>query len=210
MTSSFTGKKQLITYISFLSDEQCERILNDLYGRLELLQNNSPAPDWNEAQHPRADNGQFAPGGSGRVHMKKSEAEKWDKTGKQVPSSKKITQMKHDLAVEERFRNLYKEDSKDWNFFEERRVKKARELAEAERDLKMERRLDLEGKVSKRILKKKVDEYHDVDEEIDYMEEKYADRDRNSETFMCVVFPKTKAGEKKRQKYEELKNVKRN
>ena len=82
---------------------------------------------------------------------------------------------------------------------------KQRELAELARDIKLERRKKIEGKVSSRILKKKVAQFRDLEEEIDYIEERYADRNPNSPTQDQVVFPETKKGKKAKAKYERLK-----
>ena len=74
-----------------------------------------------------------------------------------------------------------------------------------ERDIKFEKRKKIESKVSQRVNEKKIKQYQEIDNEIDYIKEKYADRNPESKTQGEIVFPKTKKGQKAKAKYERLK-----
>lgn len=55
------------------------------------------------------------------------------------------------------------------------------------------------------ILVKRVAKFRDLEDEIDYIEEQYADRNPNSSTQGQVIFPETSKGRKTKAKYERLK-----
>ena len=170
--------------------------------------------DWEESDHPRAEDGKFTNGPSRNYgpfgedrhkHMHQDEAERWDRIGKEGAYDKRLTKKKAEIAKLQRRQEMYKEGGVGWNDLQSRIVKSQRELAELERDIKLEKRKSIEGKVSARVNAKKIKQYQELDEEIDYIEEKYADRNPNSPTQDQVVFPKTKKGEKAKAKYERLK-----
>lgn len=203
------NKINLILFIAQLSDEQCARILEKF---TEKLANKSQvdnltiynSKEWDELEHPRHDDGRFAPNGSGREKMTRTEAKSWDKTGRSYPYDKRLTAKKAEISKLKRKLNTNLSIGEK-NHLRSDIVQKERELAELTRDIKLERRMKIEGKVLSRILKKKVKKFSDLEEEIDYIEEKYADRNPNSPTQGQVIFPETKSGRKALAKYERLK-----
>lgn len=202
-----------------LNDEQCGRILASVQPHLGATISARDG-NWDESKHPRAEDGKwtngpdqnnggrkrnYGPFGEDRWnHMSNAEAERWDSIGKQGAYDKRLTKKKAEIAKLERRQKNYKKNGPTWNDFQSKIVKSQRELAELERDIKMEKRLDLESKVARRVNAKKIKQYHELDDEIDYIEEKYADRNPESETQDQVVFPKTKKGQKAKAVYERL------
>lgn len=202
------NKVNLILFIAqTFSDEQCANILVQLTQNITskygvIVANNKQ--QWVESKHPRHNDGRFAPNGSGREDMTHAEAERWDRAGHSYPYDKRMTKIRAEISRLKRKRdNALSKERKDR--LQSEVVQKQRELAELARDIKLERRKKIEGKVSSRILKKKVAQFRDLEEEIDYIEEQYADRNSNSPTQDQVVFPETKKGKKAKAKYERLK-----
>ena len=201
------NKTKLILFIAqSFTDEQCANILAQFTQKIAnkggtLLANSA---QWDESKHPRHNDGRFAQNGSGREDMTRAEAERWDETGHSYPYDKRMTKIRAEISRLERKRDraLSKERI---NSLQSDIVQKQRELAELVRDIKLERRKKIEGKVSSRILKKKVEQFRDLEEEIDYIEEQYADRNPNSSTQDQIIFPETKKGKKAKAKYERLK-----
>ena len=202
--------------VNHLNDEQCGNILMHLQDRLsgEEYARLTARGEWDESKHPRAEDGKWTSGPSRNYgphgedrwnHMKQDEAERWDRIGKKRAYDRRIYKKKAEIAKLERMQKNYKKNGQRWNEFQSEIVKSQRELAELERDIKMEKRLNLESKVSRRVNEKKIKQYRDIDDEIDYIEEKYADRNPESPTHGEVVFPKTKKGQKAEAKYERLK-----
>ena len=207
--------KLLGIIVNHLNDEQCENILMHLQDRLsgEEYARLTARAEWDESKHPRAEDGKWTDGPSRNYgpfgddrhkHMRQDEAKRWDRIGKGEAYDKRLTKKKAEIAKLQRRQSMYKKGCEKWNDFESKIVKGQRELAELERDIKLEKRSALESKVTRRVNAKKIKQYQEIDEEIDYIEEKYADRNPNSETQGEIVFPKTKKGEKQKAKYERL------
>ena len=208
--------KLLGIIVNHLNDEQCGNILMHLQDRFsgDEYARLTARAEWDESMHPRAEDGKWTNGPSRNYgpfgedrhkHMRQDEAERWDRIGKGENYDKRLTKKKAEIAKLVRLQKNYKKNDQTWNDFQSQIVKSQRELAELERDIKMEKRLNLESKVLRRVNEKKIKLYRDIDEEIDYIEEKYADRNPESETQDHVVFPKTKKGQKAKAKYERLK-----
>ena len=212
------NKINLFSFIAnTFSDEQCANILLQLTRNLAndnvIVMANKKQP-WDESQHPRAEDGKWTDGHSRnysplgkdrREHMSKKEAERWDRIGKEGAYDKRLTKKKAEIAKLQRRQEMYKKNGDTWNEFQSRIVQGQRELAELERDIKFEKRKQIESKISRRVNEKKIRQYQEIDDEIDYIEEKYADRNPNSPTQDQVVFPETKKGKKAKAKYERLK-----
>ena len=207
--------KLLGIIVNHLNDEQCENVLMHLQDRLsgDEYARLTARGEWDESKHPRAEDGKWTDGPSRNYgpfgedrhkHMRQDEAERWDRIGKGEPYDKRLTKKKAEIAKLQRRQSMYKKGGETWNDFQSKIVKGQRELAELERDIKLEKRSALESKVTRRVNAKKIKQYQELDEEIDYIEEKYADRNPNSQTQGEVVFPKTKKGEKQKAKYERL------
>lgn len=208
--------KLLGIIVNHLNDEQCGNILAHLQDRFsgEEYARLTARSEWDESKHPRAEDGKWTDGNGGNYgpygedrwnHMRHAEAERWDRIGKKGANDKRLTKKKAEIAKLERRQSNYKKGGPTWNDFQSQIVKGQRELAELERDIKLEKRKALESKVSRRVNAKKIKQYQEIDDEIDYIEEKYADRNPESETQDQVVFPKTKKGQKAKAKYERLK-----
>lgn len=170
--------------------------------------------DWDEKKHPRSEDGKwttgaprnYGPFGEDRwKNMHQDEAERWDRIGKKGAYDRRLSKKKSEIAKLERRQKMYKKDSPSWNDFQAQIVKSQRELAELERDIKLEKRKGIESKVAQRVNAKKLKRYQEVEDEIDYIEEKYADGNPESKTHGEVVFPNTKKGEKQKAKYDRLK-----
>ena len=211
------AKAKLLKMVANLSEESCQCVLLRLDAKIGLLTGTRTLlanedenfvinkHEFVESEHPRDNIGRFAPGGSLRADMLKSEVKKWDETGHDSPENKKIKELKGKLSADKRCREYLKDGSAEAIATDSRIAALQREIAEKTREEKRMRRLWLESKATKRIMVKKAKEYRDIDDEIDYIEEKYADRDRLSPTHGEVVFPNTKSGQKARAKYEKLK-----
>jgi len=199
--------KLILKIATSLSDEQCRNILERIEQSPEVICNklvnlcNELNKDWDESKHPRADDGRFSTTGSMRSQMTKGEAKKWDKTGKYVPASKALNEKRAQVQRLARLAEKYPHEMETRQRYEEAK----RELSELIRDTKLEQRKGIERDVETRIMRKKVEEFHDLDDEIDYIEERYADRTTDSPTQGQLVWPKGKRGDKARQKYEDLR-----
>lgn len=170
--------------------------------------------DWEESKHPRAENGKFTSGSSRSYgpygddrwkSMHQDEAERWDRIGKKGSHDKRLTKKKAEISKLKRRQEMYKEGGEGWNVLQSQIVKGQRELAELERDVKLEKRKGLEGKIAARVNAMKIKQYQELDDEIDYIEAKYTDRNTQRPTQGEVVFPLTKKGEKAKAKYARLK-----
>lgn len=206
------NKIKLITIVAALSDESCANILNRIYDT--VLQTTPLANErklvlnkiWEEDDHPRQDDGRFAPKGSMRSQMSKHEAKKWDVTGKTTPNpnrSEKLKSVKKEIDKLKHKVEFY-EDSigmeKDAMKYKEQLVKKQREYAEAVREWKRSERVEIESGAEKRIMMRKAKKYFDLEDDIDYIEEKYGDNPLGGE----LKFPKGKRGAKVKADYEEM------
>ena len=185
-----------------LSDESCASILSRIKGR--LLEDEFTAlcnsAYWEESEHPRASDGRFARKGSGAPsHMTKKEEAAWVKTGRVSPKAfakerKEITKLK------ERVQWLELRGS-DAGHVKSKLVDAQRDLSEKIRSAKHEKRVSLEGKATRRHMKKLAREYYDIDSEIDYLHEVYGDRDGDG---TALKFPETKKAAKDKAKLQEL------
>ena len=161
---------------------------------------------WDEDKHPRASDGKWTSGAPG--YMKKNEAEKWEKTGKMTVSPKRfpdvLKKIKEAQAKVEYWESQPGKSAEDFaKSYQSKLVAAQRELAEKMRQFKHENREKIEGGAKKRHNDKLVKEYRDLEDDIDYTEEKYADRESGSLT--DLKWPKGKKGEKAKAKYEAMK-----
>lgn len=202
------NKIKLILFIAqSFSDEQCANILEScikaVSNKGEMLLAN--VKQWEESEHPRHDDGRFAPGGTMRPKMSKKEAQKWDTTGKMNPNpnrSEKLKSLKKEIdKLQESVNFLEDHDAND--IARDKKailVKKQREYAEAVREWKHAERLKIESGVDKRIMKRKANEYYELEDDIEFIEEKYrGDNPVGGE----LKFPKGKRGAKIKAQYEE-------
>lgn len=161
---------------------------------------------FDESKHPRAADGKWTSGAPEYMH--KGEAEKWEKTGKMNVSPKRFPKVLEKIKSAKESIDYWekKNDEKAKNFVKEytaKLVAAQREMAEKMREYKLQNRKKLEGKAKKRHNDKLVKEYRDLEDDIDYTEEKFADRESGSLT--DLKWPKGKRGEKAKAKYEEMK-----
>lgn len=201
------NKIKLIQIIANMSEEACEKILSKIAS--SAIANVMPLAicnkAWEESEHPRHDDGRFAPNGTMRSTMSKREAQKWDTTGKTNPNpnrSEKLKSMKKEIdKLKESVNFLEDHDANDMARDKKTiLVKKQREYAEAVREWKHAERLKIESGVDKRIMKRKAKEYYELEDDIDYIEEKYrGDNPVGGE----LKFPKGKRGAKVKAQYEE-------
>ena len=209
-----SAKTKLLTMISRLDDEACERVLTKLLVRVGLIDIEEDetqtmfvanAKQFVESEHPRAADGKWTSGAPS--HLNKGEAKKWESNGKLTPSPKrfpetlkKIKDAKDAIEVWERSTSPEKEKFLKLN--QQRLITAQREMAEKMRELKHKNRVKIETSASKRHNKRLAKEYREIDEEIDYMQEKYADRDSGSLTEL--KWPKGKSGQRAKEKYDKL------
>lgn len=203
------AKQILLKLVLDLDDAKCEGIVNRILAKFNCKPQifavcNSAAFD--ESKHPRAEDGKWTSGAPG--YLRKGEAKKWKDTGKMEVSPKrfpevlkKIKEAKEKAEYWESKPGKFAEDSA--NSYKRKLVAAQRELAEKIRQLKHDKRDELEGKAKMRHNAKLVKEYRELDDEIDYMEEKYADRESGSLT--DLKWPKGKKGEREKAKYETMK-----
>lgn len=201
------NKIKLMQIIGNMSEEMCGRVLDGICKR--LLANEMPMAlcnkAWEESEHPRHDDGRFATGGTMRPQMRKSEAQKWDTTGKTNPNpnrSEKLKSLKKEIdKLQESVNFLEEHDANDMARDKKTiLVKKQREYAEAVREWKHAERLKIESGVDKRVMKRKAKEYYELEDDIDFIEEKYrGDNPVGGE----LKFPKGKRGAKIKAQYEE-------
>ena len=208
------AKAKLLNMISRLDDEACERVLAKLLDRVGLInvENDEPsrifvanAKQYVESEHPRAADGKWTSGAPS--YLSKSESKKWESTGKSTPSPKrfpetlkKIKQAKE--AIERWERSTSEEKDKNIKISQQRLATAQREMAEKMREFKHQQRTNIETSASKRHNMRLAKEYRDIDDEIDYMQEKYADRDSGSLTEL--KWPKGKSGQRAKEKYDKL------
>jgi len=209
-----SSKEILIRIILFLSDDLCDNIRRAVEPRIrpEMLDNERltsyllrGSSKWNEDDHPRAADGRWTNGAPGTLTPR--EAKKWEDIGHQIPSPKRFPEtLKKLRKAQEQLE--YEEDhpqSRSPRTLEiaQRRLAEAqRELAEKIREHKHAERDKIEHKAERRHVRRLVNEYRDIEEEIDYFEEKYADRDSGS--LVELKWPKGKKAQKDRAKYESL------
>lgn len=181
---------------SVLDDHACAQLVARLSSTAVGESVMGAFSDWRESDHPRDEGGRFSPSGSGRKHMTKSEERRWDNTGHSKPMSAALTKKRSQVArlekLAEKFPKQYQGDL----------IQAQRQLAELERTTKYARRLGIEGNISKRILKKQLKEFQSIEDDIDYMEERYGDRENpfGGE----LQFPAGKKGQAAKKKYQKL------
>ena len=180
--------------------------------------------NWNESEHPRAEDGKFtngpdanhgsshnySPKGKDRADMLKDEVKKWDKYGKEMPKDRRLTELQKEIAKQEKTLKWYKEGSVDWVRVAADLQKKKRDLGELARDIKLEKRMKIEDVISKRIEKKKekksslnqkrINRYYEIQDEMDYIEEAYGDRERG----VGFKWPDTQDADEDRKRYRKL------
>lgn len=210
------AKETLMKVVCYLSEEACSKIVMNIAHVMPwealaneqnkaVVYNAAAKAAFDESKHPRAADGKWTSGAPG--YMKKSDAEKWEKTGKMNVSPKrfpdtlkKITEAKKGL---EYWESQSGRDAEDFsNSYRKKLVAAQREMAEKMRQFKHENREKLEGKAKKKHNDKLVKEYRDLEDDIDYTEEKFADRESGSLT--DLKWPKGKKGEKEKAKYEAM------
>ena len=195
----------IVGRITHMVSEETMALPNEKNAGLVLNSVFAAAKEFDESKHPRAADGKWTSGAPG--YMKKPDAEKWEKTGKMSVSPKrfpdvlkKITEAKKSLEYWESHSGKNAEDFA--NSYKKKLVAAQRELAEKMREFKHENREKIEGRSFKAHNDRLVKEYRDLEDEIDYMQEKYADRESGSLT--DLKWPKGKRGEKAKAKYEEM------
>lgn len=197
---------EIVGRISHLVSDKMLALPNERDGG-EILNSIALATNkFDESKHPRAADGKWTSGAPS--YMGKGDAGRWEKTGKMSVSPKrfpetlkKITEAKKRLEYWESQPGKSAEDFA--NTYKRKLVAAQRELAEKMREFKHQNREKLEGKAKKKHNDKLVKEYRDLEDDIDYTEEKYADRESGSLTEL--KWPKGKKGEKEKAKYEKMK-----
>ena len=226
-------KTKLILLVARLSEESCQNILARIFQRIgesTLLPNEVTAvakfsnKTWDESDHPRAEDGKFtngpdanhgsshnySPKGKDRADMLKDEVKKWDKYGKEMPKDRRLTELRKEIAKQEKKLKWYKEGSINWVRVAADLQQKKRDLAELARDIKSEKRMKIEDVISKRIEKKnekksslnqkRINRYYEIQDKMDYIEEMYGDRERG----VGFNWPDTQDAYEDRKRYRKL------
>ena len=189
--------------------------------------NAAASATWDESKHPRDNGGQFTTKGAGsqgtkiNPNLTPEEVKRWHEIGRgedvYTEDDRRWKQLDKKLSEAQKEVDKWSYDpGSDLHLKAQAEVIRIRrQMAELERTKKTEERLKLEKKADKRAdaqarkekreLTKLVKQYHEVADEIDYMEEKYADRDPDSPTMWGLKFPSGKEGEKAKKRYEAYK-----
>lgn len=187
-----------------LSEEACERILRKI-GESAPHMAFAVNKEWEEELHPRDNGGRFSSSGSLRGDMKKSEASKWDRTGKMTPNpnrNPKLKELKSKIDRTSQRIEIFEEikDTKRANECKAELVRLQREYAEGVREFKHGEREKIESSALKRIMKRKAEKFRELEDEIDYIQESYGDNELGGP----LNFPKGKRGEKIKADYERM------
>lgn len=195
----------IVGRITHMVSEETMALPNEKNAGLVLNSVFAAAKEFDESKHPRAADGRWTSGAPG--YMKRKDAERWEKTGRMSVSPKrfpdvldKINREKHEIEKWEGSSSSVAEEM--IRKAQSRLASAQREMAEKMREFKHEKREKIEGRSFKAHNDRLVKEYRDLEEEIDYMQEKYADRESGSLT--DLKWPKGKRGEKAKAKYEEM------
>ena len=143
------------------------------------------------------------------------EREQWVNTGKGIginlESDKRFKDIERRNGEVERFLQYVTEPTDRGKLMGEK-ARLERERAELMRTKKGEIRGKIESRAKareerrkKRELRKMVKQFHEVADEIDHIEEAFADRDPNSETMWQVRFPEDVKGQQEKKRYEKYK-----
>lgn len=212
------NKEQLLNYIErTFSDEACGRILNRMRELTSVTHVLINSANWEEHEHPRASDGRFTRKGSGAPsHFTEKQEKQWVATGKGYNVSPKLhskykAEIRHlretiagkvngDLVWDEKTGKRRRRTEEERNELRAELSHVQRKYAEDIREAKRKRRLSMESSARKRHMQKLAKEYYDLDEEIDWLEEAYADRDGDPSG--PLKFPETAKGKRDKKKYE--------
>jgi len=137
----------------------------------------------------------------------KSAPSRVEEIGRSNPVSKEIIAKKREIARLELSLDKHpllgwEKDGEEYRQAQSDLYKAQRELCDMIRDAKSAKRKRVEDKNYKRVLKKKVKEFQDIEAEIDYIEERYARRDGSGEE--GLNWKADRQGTRKKNRYEKL------